>query len=145
MQEVSQRNPPPVCAIPVHVRNSSGPDFFFCWYFWQDFGPAGVEVNWEALVDTRRHGVFFGGGNTGVRGDVQAHWSCLLPPPMAGKIRLQKTHPSLAHMCSWIYKLVPGSFVVAPAAGKAVPAKEAPHCPCWGLGVLSGQGVRRQT
>lgn len=39
------------------------------------------------------------------------------------------------------------TFMVAPAVGKAVPAREAPHCPWWGLGlsVLSGQGVRRQT
>lgn len=94
------KEPPPVCAIPVHVRNSSGPDFFFCWCFWQDFGPAGVEVNWEALVDTHGHGVFFGGGNTGVRGDVQAHWS-LWQAKYGSRKHIPRWHTCARGSTSW--------------------------------------------
>lgn len=88
-----------ICAIPVKVGNSSGPDFFSCQCFLARFGPAGVEVNWEALVDTQGHMLFFGGRNTSVRGAAQPHCSCLLSPAMADKIQPQRTHSSLAHMC----------------------------------------------
>lgn len=109
------------------------------------FGPVGVEVNWEALVDTQGHVLFFGGRNTHVQGAAQALCSCLLSPAMADKTQPQKTHFSLAHMCWWISKLVLCPFRVASAVGKAMPTQEAPHCPYWGQGVLSRQGVRRQT
>lgn len=50
---------------PLHLRCSCSSQCVK-----QDFGLAAFEVNWEALVDTCRHGAITGGCNSGVQVNV---------------------------------------------------------------------------
>lgn len=83
----------------------------------QDFGLAAFEVNWEALVDTCRHGTITGGCNCGVQGCC----SCLLLLAVA-----EKTHPHLWY--TWLVDIQSSARAHhgGTAVGQAVPTGDPP-------------------